>query len=155
MEIPVPEEYKPLVKIFHDREEFKRRGKKLPYILFGFMSEQLTGPKDARVAAKIPALHMLDCSSCSGQRAIIEQYAVQKGYRILEYWFPVGAEPEVKPGQLAVSRLANPESFKALENVIYGIMAVNKAEELEVKNKAMEEELAALKAEKEAKNGKR
>ena len=155
MEIPVPEEFKPLVANFHTRKEYMRRGVRLPYVLFGFQVEQLEGPPTERKAVKRPALHMLDCSSCSGQKAILDQYALQKGFQVLEYSFPKGPEPEVAKDRIGVPRLANPDTFQELERTIFGYLAINRAEIAEAKNAAMEAEIEKLKAEKDEGGAKR
>lgn len=138
--------YQALVEDFHKRREYIRRGRSRPYILWGYMSNELDGPR--------PTLHMQDCTGTSGQKAIVFQ-CYNDGKVPLEYWLPLEPEPEVKKGQIAVPRRGIPddENYEGLIEAVQMCMGGAAVRNLEEENKAMREELARLTAEKTDKKG--
>lgn len=80
-------------------EPLYMRRKRIPYVLFGVRRQDF----DANGKSSIkPDLFCLDCTSFSGQAAIIQQY-LDKGFKLLKYWFPENDVPQVvQKGQIAV-----------------------------------------------------
>ncbi len=150
MTIQVPERFKPLVESFHKRKEYVRRGRARPFILFGYDS---TETKDG-VPQKVPALHMLDCSGTTGQKGIIEQYALGKGFQILEVSLPEDGHDEVKRGALGQILYHDKEggSYAELRQTVRHILSGQDLEEANERMKVMQDKLDALEA-KEKKKG--
>ncbi len=71
-----------IAKIKADRPV--KDGKYMPYVLFGRFSRLL---KDGKKVFK-PDTFLLDCSGSTGQAAIIKHYVRNKGYLILDSFFP-------------------------------------------------------------------
>lgn len=140
-------------------EEFKKdppvyRGRKMPYVLFGFKSNELVHGLDSKARKQVPTLFCLNVGGSNGQPYIIDQY-LNKGYEILEWCFPTSAElekmDEVKRGDIAKVALGgqftgNYNQFIALERHIKKMLGLDSARvaSLESEKKVLEERLAAL-----------
>jgi hypothetical protein len=143
MEFEIPERFKEGVKEFMERGGLIRRGRRLPYVLFGYDSDELDGQ---RRRVKIPTVFALDCSGTAGQKAILEQHAIDFGYQILGYWFPEGKEPEVPIGAIAVPRLGNVDSFTEMRKAIQMLVNGRRVTEVDARNRQLEEDNAVMRA---------
>lgn len=62
-----------------------RRGKKIPYVLFGALQKDYSKENKERDVANVVMLPM-DTSHC--QTSVIDYYVLKKNFTILDWWFP-------------------------------------------------------------------
>jgi hypothetical protein len=158
----VPEDFKPLVEDFKKRREWVKRGRPVPFVLFGYYSNELDGEKRH---IKKPSLFMLDCGGTVGQASIVRYYNQGKGFKILDWAFPTNEEIKqldaVLPdevGRVLVGRDQNPikNPYSELVAEIEMLLSSNKVKELENRLAVMEQK--KIEAEKrlgETENGRR
>lgn len=139
-----PERFAPLIADFYARQEYKRRGRLVPYILWGYDSNEICEGKPK----KVPTLHLMDCSSGSGQVAVVER-CHKDGMIPLEFCFPTKPQEQAKLDQLGFAMWQNKDDFHLLAETVIMLTGSNRAKLLEAKlqdalnkNAAMEAEIA-------------
>jgi hypothetical protein len=135
------------------KEPIDRKGKKLPYVLFGKIAQNtvIDGGAEGKLT---PALKLLDCTGLHAHKEKIAQY-MSKGFIVLKYFLPEGTKQDPHKG--VISNFGDDEDhFETLRVYIEGLSSVDsvelkaaKADVSELQKRFEEEKAKAAKAEKE------